>query len=163
MIMRNNSMTGPEVKLYRAKDEYVRYFSESCSCGKPEQTGNSGGELIKASEVLKSGSEDIFIAEILGDSMIEADIKRGDLVVINTQVPAKDGDVVLAMLDDYCHLAYCLLCELHHVLDVLVLLLGEVGVGILALAADGACYVVAAVAYTLEFVAYAHHVLDLDL
>ncbi len=93
-------MTGPEVKLYRAKDEYVRYFSESCSCGKPEQTGNSGGELIKASEVLKSGSEDIFIAEILGDSMIEADIKRGDLVVINTQVPAKDGDVVLAMLDD---------------------------------------------------------------
>lgn len=89
-----------EIKVYRLTDEYIRYFQQMCSCGNPEQIGNMPSEMVKVSEILNAGSEDVFIAEIMGDSMVEVDIRKGDKVVINSQLPAQDGDVVLAYLDD---------------------------------------------------------------
>lgn len=89
-----------EIKLYRLKDEYIRYFQQMCSCGNPERIGDMPSELVKVSEILNAGSKDVFIAEIMGDSMVEVDIRKGDKVVINSQIPAQDGDVVLAFLDD---------------------------------------------------------------
>lgn len=45
-------------------------------------------------------TEDVFMLHIVGDSMIKAGIHDGDLVIVRKQNTAKDGDIVVALLDD---------------------------------------------------------------
>ncbi len=40
-----------------------------------------------------------FYGRVLGDSMIDADVHEGDLLVIDKSLDAKDGDMVVAFLD----------------------------------------------------------------
>lgn len=49
---------------------------------------------------LISGRGEVYCLEVSGDSMIEAHICDGDLVVIRRQEDANDGDIVVAVLDD---------------------------------------------------------------
>ena len=46
------------------------------------------------------GQGDHFILEIRGDSMITAGIMNGDFVVVKRQPTAKNGEIVIAMIDD---------------------------------------------------------------
>ncbi len=45
-------------------------------------------------------SEDVFILNVKGDSMIEAGILDGDLVIVRKQNTARNGDIVVALLED---------------------------------------------------------------
>lgn len=95
-----------ELKVYRYGDEFVRYFDNQCYCGEPGPFGNSPCEMILASSILDAGTEETYIAEITGDSMCEADIRKGDKVVINTQKRPADGDIVLAIVEGDVLLKY---------------------------------------------------------
>ncbi|MFP5225117.1 MAG: transcriptional repressor LexA [Actinomycetota bacterium] len=46
------------------------------------------------------GSGQVFALRVRGDSMIEAGILDGDLVVVRQQSNAEDGDIVAALVDD---------------------------------------------------------------
>ena len=46
------------------------------------------------------GPDDSFILKIQGDSMIEAGILNGDLVIVRQQDVAKNGEIVVAMVED---------------------------------------------------------------
>lgn len=46
------------------------------------------------------GNGDLFMLEVKGNSMIEAGILDGDLVVVSQQPTAEDGDIVVALLHD---------------------------------------------------------------
>lgn len=43
----------------------------------------------------------LFMLEIVGNSMIEAGIHNGDLVIVQQQVTANNGDIVVAMTEDH--------------------------------------------------------------
>lgn len=45
------------------------------------------------------GDGPVFLLEIKGDSMIDAGIHEGDLVAINKQPDARDGEIVAALID----------------------------------------------------------------
>lgn len=45
-------------------------------------------------------NENVFILSVRGDSMIEAGILDGDYVLIRQQSDAKNGDIVVALIDD---------------------------------------------------------------
>ncbi len=47
-----------------------------------------------------SGSAQHYALEVKGESMIEAGINDGDIVVIREQVTAENGDIVVALVDD---------------------------------------------------------------
>ena len=47
-----------------------------------------------------AGSGDHYALEVKGDSMIEAGINDGDVVVIRETSVADDGDIVVALVDD---------------------------------------------------------------
>ncbi len=47
-----------------------------------------------------SGSAQHYALEVKGDSMIEAGINDGDIVVIREQVTAENGDIVVALVED---------------------------------------------------------------
>ncbi len=48
-----------------------------------------------------SGRSDHYALEVKGDSMIEAGINDGDVVVIREQATAENGDVIVALVDDH--------------------------------------------------------------
>lgn len=45
-------------------------------------------------------NKDVFMLKVRGDSMINAGIFNGDYVVVTQQETARDGDIVVALLDD---------------------------------------------------------------
>jgi repressor LexA len=59
---------------------------------------NREGELPFASTALPNGGEDVFALRVRGDSMIEAHICDGDLVLVRRQETAQSNDIVVAMV-----------------------------------------------------------------
>lgn len=69
------------------------------SCGIPKYAEeNIDTYLELPRQMLGEGS--FYILRASGDSMVEAGIEDGDLVVIRQQPTAEDGDIVVALLDD---------------------------------------------------------------
>ncbi|MDR7072240.1 transcriptional repressor LexA [Fictibacillus barbaricus] len=46
------------------------------------------------------GDENVFMLSVIGNSMIEAGILNGDLVVVKQQPTANNGDIIVAMTDE---------------------------------------------------------------
>jgi repressor LexA len=46
------------------------------------------------------GNKDSYVLKIKGESMIDAGILSGDYVIVNSQNNAKNGDIVVALIDD---------------------------------------------------------------
>ena len=61
---------------------------------------NREGALTLATSALPGRGEDCFALRVRGDSMIQAHIVEGDLVVVRRQDAAQPGDIVVALLDD---------------------------------------------------------------
>ncbi|MCX6762467.1 MAG: transcriptional repressor LexA [Candidatus Moranbacteria bacterium] len=57
-----------------------------------------GGEL--KDEKLKISDEDVFVIQVHGDSMINAEIDDGDMLLIKKTGEFKSGDIVIARSDD---------------------------------------------------------------
>jgi repressor LexA len=60
---------------------------------------NREGELPLAGSALPGGGHDVFALRVRGDSMINAHICDGDLVLVRRQDSAQPNDVVVAMVD----------------------------------------------------------------
>lgn len=54
---------------------------------------------IPVSEALRRGRE-FFALRVKGDSMIEAGIFEGDIIIVNRTPTAENGEIVVAMIDD---------------------------------------------------------------
>ncbi len=70
------------------------------ACGSPNIAEENIEEFVALPTSL-FGSGDFYILRAHGDSMIEAGIDEGDLVVIRRQETAQDGDIVAFMNEDY--------------------------------------------------------------
>lgn len=55
---------------------------------------------MSVGEDLANNSKDYFLLEVTGNSMIDAGIFEGDLVVVNSSKTAKSGDIVVALVDN---------------------------------------------------------------
>ena len=71
----------------------------SVSCGSPEYEEENVEEYVSLPTAI-FGKGDFFILRASGDSMIEAGIDDGDLVVIRKQIFADDGDIIVALIDN---------------------------------------------------------------
>jgi repressor LexA len=60
---------------------------------------NREGDLPLAGSALPGGGEDVFALRVRGDSMIEAHICDGDLVLVRRQDSAQPRDIVAVMVD----------------------------------------------------------------
>ncbi|MEH7413967.1 transcriptional repressor LexA [Neobacillus drentensis] len=57
-------------------------------------------EFFPLPESLAPSDEQVFMLEIMGESMIEAGILDGDYVIVKQQPTANNGDIVVAMTED---------------------------------------------------------------
>lgn len=71
----------------------------SIPCGSPEYEEENIEEYITLPTAI-FGKGDFFILRASGNSMIEAGIDSGDLVVVRKQNYANDGDIVAALVDN---------------------------------------------------------------
>ncbi|MCQ4794175.1 transcriptional repressor LexA [Anaerofustis stercorihominis] len=69
------------------------------SCGLPNLAEENIEEYVSLPESL-FGSGEFYLLKASGESMIEAGIDNGDLVVIRKQSRAEEGEIVVALVDD---------------------------------------------------------------
>ena len=70
------------------------------TCGNPIEAIENPDEFISLPANLIPARETIFTLKTSGDSMINAGILDGDVVIIQKQSVAKNGDIVAAMTED---------------------------------------------------------------
>ena len=68
-------------------------------CGAPEYSEENFEGYVTLSEAL-FGTGDYFVLRTHGDSMIDAGIEEGDMVVVSKQNTANIGDIVVALVDN---------------------------------------------------------------
>ena len=71
----------------------------SISCGLPEYAEENFEEYVALPTAL-FGSGEFFLLRANGNSMIEAGIEPGDLVVVRKQTTAEEGDIVVALVEN---------------------------------------------------------------
>jgi repressor LexA len=69
------------------------------AAGGPIEAYQDASETLAVPDIL-APSGDAYVLRVRGDSMIEAHIADGDFVVIRRQDTARDGDIVVAQVED---------------------------------------------------------------
>lgn len=72
----------------------------SIPAGGPVVTDEYVNGWMSVGEDLAKNNKDFFMLEVTGSSMIDAGIYEGDLVLVNMKKQAKDGDIVVALIDN---------------------------------------------------------------
>lgn len=70
------------------------------AAGRPIQPYSDPNAVFKVSPELISGKKRSFVLQVKGESMIEDGIFDGDFVVIEEENEARDGEIVVALLDN---------------------------------------------------------------
>jgi repressor LexA len=73
----------------------------SIAAGQPIQAINDNPAPVAVPAQMIRGSAAHYALEVKGDSMIDAGINDGDVVVIRETSHADDGDIVVAQIDGY--------------------------------------------------------------
>ena len=68
------------------------------ACGQPVDAVEQIEESVTLPRAIFGGG-DLFILHTHGDSMIDAGIREGDLIVVRRQSSADDGQIVVALMD----------------------------------------------------------------
>ena len=70
------------------------------AAGRPIQPYSDPNAMFKVSPELVSGKKRSYVLQVKGESMIEDGILDGDFVVIEEENDARDGEIVVALLDN---------------------------------------------------------------
>ncbi|MCL5777479.1 transcriptional repressor LexA [Limibaculum sp. FT325] len=71
------------------------------AAGVPIEALEQGGTRVGVPSMMLSREGEHYALEVKGDSMIEAGIHDGDIVVVRRQSTAENGDIVVALIEDH--------------------------------------------------------------
>jgi SOS-response transcriptional repressor LexA len=71
----------------------------SVKAGFPSPAEEELGDTMDLEEFLIRNKEATYMLKVTGDSMIEAGLLPGDLVLVERRSGTKDGDIVIAQID----------------------------------------------------------------
>ena len=75
-------------------------FAESIHAGFPSPAADHTGERIDLAHEMTPHPETTFYARVEGDSMRDAGILDGDVVVVDRSLEPKNGDFIIAFIDN---------------------------------------------------------------
>ncbi|EDG9920515.1 translesion error-prone DNA polymerase V autoproteolytic subunit [Salmonella enterica] len=78
---------------------YLPFFSYLVPCGFPSPAADYIEQRIDLDELLVSHPSSTYFVKATGDSMIDAGINDGDLLVVDSSRTAEHGDIVIAAVD----------------------------------------------------------------
>jgi repressor LexA len=70
------------------------------SCGRPQHAEENYEGVVRISTTIAKPGSKYFLLRAEGDSMNQANIQNGDLVLFKQQPTAENGDIVVALIDD---------------------------------------------------------------
>lgn len=70
------------------------------AAGVPIEAISHASHNVSVPQSMLSGKGQHYALEVKGDSMIDAGINDGDVVIIREQITAENGDIVVALVDD---------------------------------------------------------------
>jgi len=92
---------GPELLPQSVPTEsYVLPVIGEIAAGGPIEAYQDASETLAVPDIFAPAAGDGYVLRVRGDSMIEAHIADGDFVVIRRQDTARDGDIVVARVED---------------------------------------------------------------
>ncbi|MBK0398819.1 transcriptional repressor LexA [Limibaculum sp. M0105] len=71
------------------------------AAGVPIEALEQGGSRVGVPAMMLSRDKEHYALEVRGDSMVDAGIHDGDIVVIRRQSTAETGDIVVALIEDH--------------------------------------------------------------
>lgn len=77
----------------------IPLFSEPVEAGFPSPADDYIDCTIDLNEHLIKNPPATFMVRVRGDSMVDAGIQSGDLLIIDKSLDARDGDIVIAAVD----------------------------------------------------------------
>ena len=94
-------ISAPAVLLPTAANDVIEIpLHGRIAAGVPIEAISEISHHIAVPGSMLSGSGQHYALEVRGDSMIEAGINDGDIVVIREQITAENGDIVVALVED---------------------------------------------------------------
>lgn len=97
-LLKEEGRLPSDSKMLPGEEERAAWLSNTISCGLPSyQEEDIDGYVRLSSAVFGKGQKYLLTAS--GDSMIDADIVEGDVLVIRKQATADDGDIIVALLN----------------------------------------------------------------
>ena len=79
--------------------KYLNLFDQKVPAGFPSPADDHIEKVLDLNEYLITRKETTFFVKIKGDSMIDASIHDGDIVIVDRSREAKIGDIILASID----------------------------------------------------------------
>lgn len=92
--------SSPDRRLKPGKRFFDRSVAESVRAGQPSPAAESAPETLSIDECLVAHPSRSVLITVKGDSMIDAGIHPGDVVVVEKRVAANVGDIVVAIIDN---------------------------------------------------------------
>jgi len=91
----------PDRRLAPTKRFFARPLAEvPVRAGLPEQVDDSNSDALTIDDYLIERPSQTVLIRVKGDSMMDAGIFDGDLVVVEKRPSAKKGDIVVAIVDN---------------------------------------------------------------
>jgi len=89
----------PGRRLVPAARFFARPLAGRIRAGFPSPAGDALSEALSIDEYLVEHPSQTVLVEVRGRSMIEAGVHPGDIAIVEKGAQAKDGDVVVAVVD----------------------------------------------------------------
>lgn len=80
-------------------EQRVPYYEGRVQAGFPSPVRDERGDIIDLNRELISSPSSTFCARVLGDSMRDAGINEGDILVVDRSLPARDGCIAVCFID----------------------------------------------------------------
>jgi DNA polymerase V len=93
------SLVGDVIRFVESKAFKLPLYSATVAAGMPAFADDHIESRMDLNAHLVRKPEETFLVRAAGDSMIDANIRDGDLLVVDRTAPAKHGKIVIAAVD----------------------------------------------------------------
>lgn len=91
--------TGPDKRLVPGKRFFEREILDSVRAGLPAAANDLATEVLTIDDHLIRSPSRTVLLRVKGDSMIDAGLLEGDILIVEKGAPARPGDIVVAVVD----------------------------------------------------------------
>ncbi len=93
------SLVGDVLRLVESRAFKLPLYSCTVQAGLPAEANDDVDDRIDLGQHLVRDPSSTFLVRAAGDSMIDANIRDGDLLVVDRKTPAKHGKIVIAAVE----------------------------------------------------------------
>jgi SOS regulatory protein LexA len=98
--------SAPDKRLKPSNRFFERPLADSVRAGLPNPADDSSTDMLTIDDYLVERPSQTVLVRVKGDSMIDAGINEGDIVVVEKKPSANIGDIVVAIVDNEFTLKY---------------------------------------------------------